>query len=101
MIQFKTISDSVLDVDDKTRVVKVAISEVGVKDLDGDVVDPGAFAKTIMERGPQGSKLIWHLTDHNPSLKNAIGKPSEISMQGTKLVFTTGVMMCLKCTKRI
>lgn len=90
-IQFKTISDSVLDVDDKSRIVKVAISEVGIKDLDNDVVDPGAFTKTIKERGPVGSKMIWHLTDHNPSLKSAVGKPSEIYMDGTKLVFNTPI----------
>jgi HK97 family phage prohead protease len=91
MLQFKNISDSVLDVDDKTRTVKVAVSEVGSKDLDNDIIDNSAYTKTVSERGPGAQNLIWHLTDHNPSLKSAIGKPSNIVMEGNKLTFTTNI----------
>jgi len=72
--QTKTVSGSVIDVNDKGRQVKVAISQVGSKDLDNDVIEAGAYTKTISERGPKGSNLIWHLTDHNPSLKSVDSK---------------------------
>lgn len=87
----KDISDSVKDVSTTTRKVKVAISQVGSLDLDNDVIDPSAYTKTIVERGPKGSNMIWHLTDHRASLKDAIGKPSEVFMEGDFLVFITEI----------
>jgi HK97 family phage prohead protease len=89
MYEIKTITGSVADIDSRT--VKVAVSEMGNKDLDGDVISPGAYEKTVRERGPKGANLIWHLTDHNPSLKNALGKPTEIYTENNKLVFVTPV----------
>jgi uncharacterized protein len=89
--EIKNISDGVKDVDTSSRRVKVAISQVGSKDLDSDVIDTMAYTKTIKERGPKGSNLIWHLTDHNASLKSAIGKFSELSMEGDYLVGVTNV----------
>jgi HK97 family phage prohead protease len=89
--EIKNISDGVKDVDTSSRRVKVAISQVGSKDLDSDVIDSGAYNKTIKERGPKGSNLIWHLTDHNASLKSAIGKFSELYMEGDYLVGITNV----------
>lgn len=86
-----TSSASVLDVDTNSRRVKVVISEMGSKDLDNDVIESGAFTKTIMERGPKGANLIWHLTDHYPTMKNAVGKPSEIYVDGSKLVMVTDI----------
>ncbi len=35
--------------------------------------------------------MIWHLTDHNPSLKSAIGKFSELYVEGDYLVGITDV----------
>lgn len=87
----KSIAATVADVDDKTRRVKVAMSEMGSKDLDDDVIDQTAYAKTIKERGPKGVNLIWHLTDHYPSLQKAVGKPSEILTDANKLVFVTTI----------
>lgn len=87
----KDISNSVRDVDDKTRRVKVAISQVGSKDLDNDVIEKGAYTKTIAERGPKGANLIWHLTDHNASLRSAVGKFSEMHMEGDYLVGITDI----------
>lgn len=89
--EIKNIDSGVLDVDDKSRRVKVAISRVGNKDLDGDVIDKGAYTKTIKERGPQGANLIWHLTDHYPSLKNAVGKFKELNMSNDYLVGVTDI----------
>lgn len=87
----KNMDGGVLDVDDKSRRVKVAISKVGNKDLDGDVIDKSAYSKTIAERGPKGSNLIWHLTDHTASLKHAVGKFKDLFMEGDYLVGITDI----------
>lgn len=87
----KVIADSVKDVSEKDRRVKVAISHMGSKDHDNDVIEHTAYTKTLKERGPQGANLIWHLTDHNPSLKNAVGKFSELSVEGDYLVGVTNI----------
>ena len=89
--ELKTIADSVKDVSEKDRRVKVAISHMGSKDFDNDVIEHTAYTKTIKERGPQGANLIWHLTDHNPSLKSAVGKFSEVSVEGDYLVGVTNI----------
>lgn len=86
-----TKSGIVSDVDTTGRRVKVVISEMGSKDLDGDVIDSSAYTKTIKERGPKGANLIWHLTDHVPSLKNAIGKPMEMSSGNNQLIMVTDI----------
>ena len=102
----KLIADSVRDVSETSRKVKVAISQMGSKDFDNDVIDHGAYNKTMTERGPKGANLIWHLTDHNPSLKSAIGKFSELYVEGDYLVGvtdvpnTTWVMMSLNFTSQ-
>ena len=89
MYEVKNISDSVKDISD--RRVKVAIAHIGSKDYDNDIIQPGAFTKTITERGPKGANLIWHLTDHNPSLKAAVGKFSEIFIEGDYLAGVTDI----------
>ena len=80
-----------LDVDAKSSRVKVAISKMGNLDLDGDVIDKTAYNRTIKERGPKGANLIWHLTDHNTSMKSAIAKFAEIYTEGDYLVGVTDI----------
>ena len=75
-----------LDVDTTTKSVKVAIAEMESIDRDGDVFLPTAFNKTIAERGPKGTNEIWHLVDHNASIKSALGKFSELYIDGKYLV---------------
>lgn len=87
----KMIADSVRDVSENDRRVKVAISKMGNIDHDGDIIEHGAYTKTITERGPKGANLIWHLTDHNPSLKSAVGKFSDIYTDGDYLVGITTI----------
>lgn len=89
--QVKTVDQSTLDVDTGSRRVKVAISHTGSIDLDNDVIDKGAYTKTLKERGPSGANLIWHLTDHNASLKSAVGKFSQLFMEGDYLVGITDI----------
>lgn len=89
--EIKSIDGGVLDVDDKTRRVKTAWNKTGIKDSDKDIIESSAYDKTIKERGPKAKNLIWHLTDHRPSLKDAIGKPTELMMEGEHLVAITDI----------
>jgi uncharacterized protein len=92
LYEYKTISGGVLDVDDASRRVKVVMNEMESEDLDKDVIDSTAFNRTVKQRGPFGVNLIWHLTDHMPSMKNAVGKPSEITTTKNQLVFITDIV---------
>jgi len=89
--EIKNIAGGVEDVSTTTRKVKVVISQTGEKDFDNEVVDSAAYNKTLAERGPKSANLIWHLTDHNPSLKTAVGKFSELYMDGNKLTGITEI----------
>lgn len=89
--EIKNADGGILDVSDTSRRVKTAINKVGVMDFDKDIMDAKAFDKTIKERGPKGTGLIWHLTDHNPSLKFAIGRPVEIGVEKDYLYFVTDI----------
>lgn len=89
--EIKTLDASVLDVDDKSRRVKTAWNKVGILDSDKDIIESNAYDKTIRERGPKSKNLIWHLTDHRPSLKDAVGKPAELMMEGEFLVAITDI----------
>lgn len=91
-MEYKNINGGILDVDDASRRVKVAFNKVEVKDHDNDVIDSRAFDKTIKERGPQGSQLIWHLVDHDASMKSAIGKPHEIGIENGYLYAVTDIL---------
>lgn len=68
--------NSVKDVDKSEGIITLYASSFGVEDYDGDVIENGAFTKTIRERGPQGSnsiKMLWQHDSWNP-----IGKPLEM-----------------------
>ena len=87
----KNFSGGLIDLSENDRRVKVAISQMGSKDLDGDVIDSSAYTKTLNERGPKAKNQIWHLTDHNPSLKSAVGKFSELFVEGDMLIGVTNI----------
>jgi len=52
--------------DSETGIVEAYVSIMGIKDLDRppDVIQMGAFVKTIQERGPQGARKIRVLHQH-------------------------------------
>ena len=56
-------NDSQVDMDDRT--FKGYASTFGNVDEVGDIIEAGAFAKSIMERGPQGTKQIKVLWQHD------------------------------------
>lgn len=53
------------DVDLKSRTVTGYFSRFGNIDHDKDMVMPGAFTKSIKERGIEGKNLIPHVLDHD------------------------------------
>ena len=94
MYNFKSIDimDSVVDVDSEKRTVKAVWSRIGNIDLDNDIMASGCYNKTISERGPKGKNQIWSLVDHNPSFKNALGKPMELYVEGDQLIAVTKIV---------
>lgn len=70
--QIKT-TGTVKDVDMSKRVVTGLASTFGNEDSDGDIMVPGAYAKTIQERGREGSNRIWHLDQHH--VMRRVNKP--------------------------
>ncbi len=81
-----------IDVDLKGGKVVVAGSTMGIEDLDKDIIREDAWDKTIQERGPEGSKLVAKLVDHNPSVLTMYGKPSELYVKNNQLVAVTPVL---------
>lgn len=75
-----------LDVDPKKKMVKIAISELESVDHDGDVFDPGAYDRTIKERGPKGTNEIWHLLDHTQKSFSALSKFKELGREDKYIV---------------
>lgn len=61
----KGLNQGFTDSDMKQGIVSGYFAVFGNKDLDGDIIEPGAFTKTIQERGPQGKQLIKYLLDHD------------------------------------
>lgn len=50
-----------LDTDDATGVVEAIVSVTGVRDHDDDIIEPGAYAKTLTRRTPKGVfHHDWH-----------------------------------------
>lgn len=72
-MEYKSIIAKVGDIDVKGQRVAGYFSVFGNMDSDGDVLMPGAFAKTISERGPRGTNQIPHLLQHKTD--KPLGKP--------------------------
>lgn len=89
MLQFKSIPAEIKDVDEKSRVVKGYFSVFGNVDSDNDVIERGAFKRTIENRGPKGSNRIMHLWQHNPTMP--LGKPKELYEDEKGLHFLTEI----------
>lgn len=61
----KGINEGFNDMDLKQGIVSGYFAMFSNRDLDGDIIEKGAFSKTIQERGPQGKGLIKYLLDHD------------------------------------
>ena len=61
MLDYKSISAAVKDIDTKNRIITGYLSNFGNKDHDGDIIVQGAFKRTIKSRKSQ----IYFLNQHN------------------------------------
>lgn len=77
---FKSLENSIKDVDTAKGIVKFAFAHFGSKDSDGDIIVKGAYQKTISELGPTGKDRIYHYKNHDSN--QAVGKPIEIYETG-------------------
>lgn len=69
-------------------------STFGERDLGGDIVEPGAFTKTIKARGPKGVKM---LADHDP--RERIGVWTDL-LEDSKGLYVKGRLLTEKSNGR-
>lgn len=80
----------VANVDKTAKKVVVEISSMEDIDQSSDVFVSTAWNRTIADRGPKGSDEIWHLIDHEDSIREgALSKPDEIYVKNNKLIFVS------------
>jgi phage head maturation protease len=71
-MEHKHTSSIITKLDDAQGIVEHVVAVMGNTDMGGDVIHPGAFTKTLSERGGKVRVLDLHRTD---SIMRAIGKP--------------------------
>lgn len=92
-ILLKSFGGHIKDVDKKGRTVTGYFSTWGISkagtaiDSDGDVMDRGAFRKTLEMNGPSNGNRIWHLFNHDAG--KPISKPKVLKEDETGLYFET------------
>ena len=62
---FKAVANSIKDIDAKQRTIVAYASIFGNIDSDDDIIQSGAYTKTIQENGPKGKNRVWHLFNHD------------------------------------
>lgn len=77
------------DIDMANKIVTCRVSAFGNKDFDDDVMVEGCYAKTIAERGPQGSNEIFYLRSHD--WDQPLGKPTKVWEDSLGLNFETPI----------
>jgi hypothetical protein len=80
----------VTEVDFEKRIVTGYAAKFGNIDLHGDMIMPGAFTKTIKERGVDGKNEIWFLHDHDSS--KPLGKPQVLKEDSFGLYFEAKIV---------
>lgn len=75
------------ELDRKNRKVEGYFSAFNVKDSDNDIIQKGAFSKSINENGPKGTGRIKHLYNH----WNAVGVLEELSEDNFGLRFKSKI----------
>lgn len=88
--EYKALSGELKDVDVKNGIVTGYYAHFGNVDSYGDIIEKGAFSKTIQERGPSGKNQILHLLQHDPS--KPIGKPYILKEDAKGLYFETKIV---------
>ena len=85
----KGINEGFQGTDLKQGIVSGYFAMFGNKDLDGDIIEKGAFTKTIQERGPKGKGLIKYLLDHDRY--KAVAKITELEEDSKGLRYTAKI----------
>jgi len=89
-MDYKNLIAKVGEVDVKGQKVSGYFSVFGNVDSDGDILMPGAFTKTIAERGPMGTNQIPHLLQHNTY--QPLGKPDILEERSFGGYFETSIV---------
>lgn len=91
IIEYKSINTTseIKDVDLTKKTVTGYASKFGNKDLDDDIIMPGAFKKSVAENGPQGTNSILFLWQHNPS--QVLAKPTVLKEDAVGLYYEATV----------
>lgn len=87
MMLTKAIQGGIKDVDLSKQIVKVAIAAYGNIDAYGDIIEQGAFSKTIQENGPNGKGRIRHFKNHDFYM--AVGSPVEFYDEDNRLIMVS------------
>jgi len=74
-LTYKNINTEILDIDPTKRTVVAYVSKFGNIDLDGDVMMPGCYKKSINERGSAGTNELFHLSNHRTQPEFVLSKP--------------------------
>jgi HK97 family phage prohead protease len=83
------IAQSLKDVDTKTGVVAGYAAAFDNVDSDGDIIERGAFKKTVAENGPNGKNRIKMLFNHD--WNKILGKPSVLKEDDHGLYFESKI----------
>lgn len=89
MIQFKGLISKADQIEVKGMTVSGYFAQFNTKDHDEDIILPGAFTKSISDRGPDGSNQIMHLLQHDSW--RPLGKPSVLKEDTFGLYFETNM----------
>lgn len=92
-INVKNYKSKLKDLDEKEGIVTIYVSAFGNKDADGDIVQKGAYTKTINEN----LKRIRHLKDHNPF--QLLGLPLEMIQDDHGLLVRSAMNMSKSIAK--
>lgn len=88
LYSYKSTALKIKDVDTVKGIVSGYFSAFGMKDSDGDIIQKGAYAKTIQERGPKSTQpRIKHLLDH--STAKVIGVLQELEEDNYGLAYVS------------
>jgi len=91
MIEYKSIPVEIKDLDIKQGVVTGYFAAFGNWDDGGDMIEKGAFKKTIQERGPDSAQpRVKFLMNHNPDM--ILGVPQVLKEDKAGLYFESRIV---------
>lgn len=89
--KYKGCTYGIKDLDPSKRLVRGVLSSFGNVDSDGDVINRGAFKKTLEERGPKADRpRIKHLLDHDTRKAIGVFKDLEETAEGLEYTSVLG-----------